>query len=79
MNKMSNLQCKCKKHLRGADGIRTRSFCLRHSRSTVSLPPQLTEAKLVYHILLGQIVTAAQVKTVMNDGALRFGPVTGSP
>ncbi len=30
--------------LRGADGSRTRSFCLRDSWSAVSLPPQLTEA-----------------------------------
>lgn len=27
------------KYLRGADGIRTRSFCVGDSRSTISLPP----------------------------------------
>ncbi len=41
--KMSNNIKKC---LRGPDGSRTRSFCLRGSWSTISLPAQLTEAEL---------------------------------
>ena len=36
-----------KKCLRGPDGIRTRTFCLRSSQSTINLPAQITEALLV--------------------------------
>ena len=45
-------------------------------RIYISLTCNLSSLKPLVN---GQIVTAAQVKTVMNEGALRFGPVTGSP
>ncbi len=44
--RMSNF----KKCLRGPDGNRTRSFCLRNRWSTISLPAQLTEAILLFQI-----------------------------
>lgn len=42
-------------HLRGPDGIRTRTSCLRNRQSTVNLQAQVTEAKLLYHQKKGLI------------------------
>lgn len=40
---------KFKKYLRGPDGIRTRTFCLRDRWSAINLQAQVTEAQSVYH------------------------------
>lgn len=41
--------------LRGVDGIRTRSFCVRDRWSAISLPPQLTEAGVLIQSFLWKV------------------------
>ena len=58
ITKMSNI----KKCLRGPDGSRTRTSCLRYRQSTVNLPAQFTEAQLFSQILIQKGISQNGIK-----------------
>ncbi len=57
LTKMSN-----NKRLRGPDGIRTRTSCLRYRQSAVNLPAQFTEAG----VLLQDTITLSNLTVMTN-------------